>query len=358
VLGTRPEAIKLAPVVHALRALSEIEPRIVATAQHRELMDDALAAFDLKPDVDLDLMRPGSTLPELTARLLTALDGALAAERPDMVLVQGDTSTVFVGALAAFYRQIPVGHVEAGLRSGEPYDPFPEEANRRLAGVLASLHFAPTARARDALLREGVAPERVHVTGNTAIDALRQTVARLGPTPARSGRRILATLHRRENWGARMENACLAMRDVLDARPDVELDLPMHGNPTVQATVRGVLGQHPRARLTGAADYRTLVQLMRGADLIMTDSGGIQEEAPSLGVPVLVLRETTERPEAVEAGCTRLVGTDQARVASEALRLLDDPGARAAMARVANPFGDGYAAERVARAVKEFLTRS
>jgi UDP-N-acetylglucosamine 2-epimerase (non-hydrolysing) len=301
-------------------------------------------------------MRPGAGLGELTARLVGALDETLAAERPDFVLVQGDTTTAFVGGLAAFYRQIPVGHVEAGLRSGDRYDPFPEEINRRLAGVVATLHFAPTERARANLRQEGVPDEAIHLTGNTAIDALRYTLARLPNGPPRSDRRlILMTLHRRENWGARMRSACEGVLDVLAERADVELVLPMHRNPIVRETIQSVLGGQARVDLTEPLDYPGLVDLQRRAALVMTDSGGIQEEAPSLGKPILVLRETTERPEGVEAGCARLIGTDRIRVRAEALRLLDDPSAYAAMARVANPYGDGRAAERIVAAVRGHL---
>jgi UDP-N-acetylglucosamine 2-epimerase (non-hydrolysing) len=356
VFGTRPEAIKMAPVVHALRGQADLETRVIATAQHREMLDQVMAAFAIRPDRDLDLMRPGAGLAELTARLVGALDEALADERPDCVLVQGDTTTVFAAGLGAFYRQIPVGHVEAGLRSGDRYDPFPEEVNRRLAGVLATLHFAPTERARANLRREGVAEEAIFLTGNTAIDALRYTLAQLPPQPPEPGRRtILMTLHRRENWGARMRSVCEGVRDVLRERPDVDLVLPMHRNPVVRETIQDVLGDQPRVELTEPVEYPRLVDLQRRAFLVMTDSGGIQEEAPSLGKPILVLRETTERPEGVEAGCARLVGTERARVRAEALRLLDDPAAYRAMAQVANPYGDGRAAERIVAAVRVHL---
>jgi UDP-N-acetylglucosamine 2-epimerase (non-hydrolysing) len=346
----------MAPIVHELRRQPDLEARVIVTAQHREMLDQVLAAFEVRPDRDLDLMRAGAGLAELTARLVGALDEALAAERPDFVLVQGDTTTAFVGGLAAFYRQIPVGHVEAGLRSGDLYDPFPEEANRRLAGVVSTLHFAPTERARANLRREGVPADAIRLTGNTAIDALRYTLARLPPAPAASSRRlILMTLHRRENWGARLRSACEAVGDVLLERGDVEVVLPMHRNPIVRDAIREVLGGRERVELTEPLDYPGLVDLQRRAYMVMTDSGGIQEEAPSLGKPILVLRQTTERPEGVEAGCARLIGTDRARVRAEALRLLDDPAAYAAMARVANPYGDGRAAERIVAAVRARL---
>jgi UDP-N-acetylglucosamine 2-epimerase (non-hydrolysing) len=356
VVGTRPEAIKLAPVVQALRRQDDLETRLVATAQHREMLDQALAVFGLAPDVDLDLMRPGQGLAELTARLLTGLAETFAAERPDLVLVQGDTTTVLTAAMAAFYERIPVGHVEAGLRSGDRYDPFPEEANRRLAGVLASLHFAPTERARRHLLAEGVPAERVVLTGNTVIDALQHVVGRLPPLPPPDGRRLLLlTAHRRENWGEPIRRVCRAVRDVLDARPDVALVFPVHRNPVVRDVVWAELGGHPRIELREPADYAAMVDLERRCYLALTDSGGLQEELPSLGKPVLVLRETTERPEAVEAGCARLIGTAREAVAAHLLELLDDRRAYAAMAQVANPFGDGRASERIVAAIRDFL---
>jgi UDP-N-acetylglucosamine 2-epimerase (non-hydrolysing) len=356
VVGTRPEAIKLAPVVHALRRQPGLETRLIATAQHREMLDQALAVFGLAPDVDLDLLRPGQGLAELTGRLLTALAETFATERPDLVLVQGDTSTAFTAALAAFYQRVPVGHVEAGLRSGDLSDPFPEEANRRLAGVLARLHFAPTERARRHLLASGVPSAWVFLTGNTVIDALQNVAGRLGPPPPQDGRRmLLLTCHRRENWGEPIRRICRAVREVLEARPDVAVVFPLHRNPVVRETARAELGGHPHVQLTEPADYPAMIDLQRRCYLALTDSGGLQEELPSFGKPVLVLRETTERPEAIEAGCARLVGTAREAVAASLLELLDDPAAYAAMARVANPFGDGHAAERITAAVSAFL---
>ncbi|HZQ98550.1 MAG TPA: UDP-N-acetylglucosamine 2-epimerase (non-hydrolyzing) [Chloroflexota bacterium] len=356
VFGTRPEAVKLAPVVAELRRHPDLRVRVVATAQHREMLDQALAVFGVAPDVDLDLMRPGQTLPDLTARLVTALANTFEAERPDAVLVQGDTTTAFAGALAAFYAHVPVGHVEAGLRSGVPDDPFPEEANRRLVGVLADLHFAPTPRAANNLRREGVPEARILVTGNTVIDALLGVLRALPSAPAPNGRRrLLMTMHRRENWGGPIREVCVAVREVLEARPDVELLFPVHRNPLVREEVGGVLAGHPRVELAEPLDYGELVRAMRDCTLVLTDSGGIQEEAPTLGKPVLVLRRTTERPEAVEAGCARLVGTERAAVRGELMRLLDEPAAYAAMAHVANPFGDGRASERVALALRQRL---
>jgi UDP-N-acetylglucosamine 2-epimerase (non-hydrolysing) len=356
VVGTRPEAIKLAPVVHALRREPGLETRLVATAQHREMLDQALADFDLRPDVDLDVMRAGQGLAELTARLLTALAETFAVERPDLVLVQGDTSTVLTAALAAFYAGVPVGHVEAGLRSGDLGDPFPEEANRRLAGVLATLHFAPTERARRHLLESGVPADRIVLTGNTVIDALRHVAARLPPAPPSDGRRmVLLTAHRRENWGEPIRRVCRAVRDVLEARPDVGVVFPVHRNPIVREVVWAELGGHPRVELREPVDYRAMVDLERRCYLALTDSGGLQEELPSFGKPVLVLRQKTERPEAIEAGCARLIGTGREAVEASLLELLDDPGAYAAMARVVNPFGDGQASERIAASVRAFL---
>jgi UDP-N-acetylglucosamine 2-epimerase (non-hydrolysing) len=341
----------MAPVIQALGARPGLLVRVVATGQHRGMLDQALGAFGIAPDVDLALMRPGQGLPELTARLITGLGEAFEAEKPDMVLVQGDTTSVMAGALAAFYRRTPFGHVEAGLRSGVPDDPFPEEANRRIAGVLADLHFAPTARAAANLRAENVPAERIHLTGNTVVDALRWMVARMPPAPSDGRQRLLVTMHRRENWGGRIRGVCQALRSVLDDRPDVELTLPMHGNPAVREEVEAALGGHPRARLLEPLPYPELVDALRRATVVLTDSGGIQEEAPTFGVPTLVLRATTERPEAVEAGCARLIGTDPDRVRAETLRLLDDPAAHAAMASAANPFGDGRAAERIVDAV-------
>lgn len=332
---------------------------MIVTAQHREMRDQTMAVFGLTPDVDLDLMRPGQSLAEMTARILAALTDTFARERPDVVLVQGDTTTVFVGALAAFYARIPVGHVEAGLRSGDLYDPFPEEANRKLTTALASLHFAPTERARRNLLASGVLEERILVTGNTVIDALHYVAARLPPLEQGDGRRtILMTAHRRENWGEPIRRVAAAVREVLDARQDVNVVFPMHRNPVVRELVEAELGGHSRAELREPADYQAMVDLERRYYLALTDSGGLQEELPTLGKPVLVLRETTERPEAVEAGCARLIGTSKEAVTANVLELLDDPAAYARMARVADPFGDGKASERIVAAVSAFLGRA
>ncbi|MGH7787204.1 MAG: non-hydrolyzing UDP-N-acetylglucosamine 2-epimerase, partial [Candidatus Binatia bacterium] len=318
VLGTRPEAVKLAPVIGALAASATLTPRVCATGQHREVLDQTLAAFDIRPDCDLAVMTPAQDLFDLTARILLGLRPLLDAERPAAVLVQGDTTTALAAALAAYYRRIPVGHVEAGLRTGRPYEPYPEEMNRVLTSRLAAWHFAPTAAAAENLRREGVAAASIVVTGNPIVDALRSVVARLDRAPIApalpaerlAGRRlVLATTHRRESFGAPLREICLALRDIADRHDDVLVAIPVHLNPAVQAPVRELLGDHPRIVLTPPLDYLPFVDLMRRAHLILTDSGGLQEEAPSLGVPVLVLRDATERPEVIAAGAARLVGT-------------------------------------------------
>lgn len=357
VFGTRPEAIKLAPVVRALQDRPRFfRPLMVVTAQHREMLDQVLSLFALAPHYDLNIMVERQTLAEITLRSLTGLDGILAKERPDLVLVQGDTTTAFVSGLAAFYRRIPVGHVEAGLRTRRKYEPFPEEINRRLLGVLADLHFAPTARARENLLAESVPPEAIYVTGNTAVDALQMVVRadHCFADPAleeavREGRRILlATAHRRENWGRPLESICLALRDLVRLYPDVTLVFPVHRNPAVRETVERFLSGEERVVLTEPLDYREMANLLSRSYLILTDSGGLQEEAPSFGRPVLVLREVTERPEGVACGVLKLVGTSRERIVSEARTLLEDRRAYLRMARSVNPYGDGRAAERIA----------
>ncbi|GAB3734927.1 UDP-N-acetylglucosamine 2-epimerase (non-hydrolyzing) [Luteimonas pelagia] len=363
VFGTRPEAIKMAPVVAALRARGDIETLVAVTAQHRQMLDQVLSLFGIEPDDDLDLMQPGQALPDLFGRLLSGMSHVLQARRPDLVLVHGDTSTTLATALAAFYARIPVGHVEAGLRTGNMAAPWPEEANRRLTAPIADIHFAPTPRARDNLLREGFAESGIHVTGNTVIDALLDVVARIEADPAlrstlasrfpfldASRRLVLVTGHRRENFGGGFEQICGALADIA-SRPDTQVVYPVHLNPNVQEPVNRVLGGLENVHLIPPQDYLPFVYLMSRSDLIVTDSGGIQEEAPSLGKPVLVMRETTERPEAVEAGTVRLVGTDRASILREASRLLDDAGAYAAMAHAHNPYGDGEAATRIARII-------
>lgn len=370
VFGTRPEAIKMAPVVAALKATPGLETLVTVTAQHRQMLDQVLDLFGIVPDVDLDLMTPGQQLPGLFAAILQGMSEVFARQRPDLVLVHGDTSTTLAAALAAFYARVPVGHVEAGLRTGNLAAPWPEEANRRLTAPLASLHFSPTQAAADNLLREGIDPAHVHVTGNTVVDALVAVAERIASDPALAdalasrfdfldpGRRlVLVTGHRRENFGAGFEQICLALRD-LAGRGDVQIVYPVHLNPNVQDPVQRLLSGVPGVRLIEPLDYLPFVYLMTRAHLILTDSGGIQEEAPSLGKPVLVLRQTTERPEAVEAGTVRLVGTDRATIVTEASRLLDDPAAHAAMAMAHNPYGDGHAAARIASLVRDALLRT
>ncbi len=366
VFGTRPEAIKMAPVVAALKATPGLAVEVVVTAQHRQMLDQVLALFALVPDEDLDLMAPGQALPDLFGRILAGMHGVLARRRPDLVLVHGDTSTTLATALAAYYARIPVGHVEAGLRTGDLYAPWPEEANRRLVAPLACLHFAPTETSRANLAAEGI-HAGVHVTGNTVIDALLDVIRRLDADPALAARLdaalpaldpakrlVLVTGHRRENFGDGFERICLALR-ALAARGDVEVVYPVHLNPQVQAPVRRVLGDAPGVHLVEPLDYLPFVRLMARAHLILTDSGGIQEEAPSLGKAVLVMRETTERPEAVAAGTVRLVGACAERIQAEASRLLDDDAAYRAMTRAHNPYGDGRAATRIAALVAAHL---
>lgn len=352
VFGTRPEAVKLAPLLQELAQRDSVRLRVCVTGQHREMLDQVLAIFAIRPDDDLALMTPGQTLPDLTARVLTGVAAILERDRPDAVLVQGDTTTALAAALAAFYARLPVGHVEAGLRTGDLALPFPEELNRRVVALLARWHFAPTPRAAAALRREGVREEAIHVTGNTEIDALlatlRATAPPTWPFPSAGRRLVLVTAHRRENFGAPLAAVFGALRELADRNPGIEIAYPMHLNPNVQGPARCILGDHRRIHLLPPQPYAAFVHLMQRAALIITDSGGIQENAPTLGKPTLVLRTKTERPEALEAGTARLVGTDAARILAEAERLLRDPAAYAAMARVANPFGDGMAARRIA----------
>jgi UDP-N-acetylglucosamine 2-epimerase (non-hydrolysing) len=359
VFGTRPEAIKMAPVVQALTSSPAIETRVCVTAQHRQMLDQVLDLFGIVPEHDLDLMAPGQDLTDITTRVLTGLRDVLAESRPDLVLVHGDTTTTLATTLAAYYQRIPVGHVEAGLRTGNPYSPWPEEINRKVTGAVATHHFAPTVRARENLLVEHVDPDHIVVTGNTVIDALLDVVQRvrgdegLGEAMRQRfpfldpGRRlILVTGHRRESFGGGFERICTALARLAD-REDVQVVYPVHLNPNVKEPVERILGSHPNVELIAPQDYLPFVYLMDRASLIVTDSGGIQEEAPSLGKPVLVMRDTTERPEAVEAGTVELVGTDADRIVGRATRLLDDQEAYAAMARAHNPYGDGRAAERI-----------
>lgn len=360
VMGTRPEAIKMAPVILALKQEPWANVRILATAQHRHLLDQVLEFFEIVPDLDLDIMRPNQALTTLTARLLLDMDDVLVAEKPDVVLVQGDTTTVMSVALSCFYHHIPIGHVEAGLRTGDLRNPFPEEANRVIAGRLARWHFAPTAMARDNLLREGVDPASIVVSGNTVIDALLMTAARdvpmdLGLDPAR--RMVLVTSHRRENFGEPFRAICRALHTLASRNPDVQFLYPVHPNPNVRDLAHQMLGKLPNFILTEPLDYLPFVAAMRAAHLILTDSGGVQEEAPALGKPVLVLRDETERPEAVAEGVVKLVGPHEQRIVDEAQRLLDDPQAWQAMARGISPYGDGHAAQRIAETLRKHFER-
>lgn len=358
VVGTRPEGIKMAPVVHALARASWAEVRVLTTAQHRHLLDDVLDTFGVSPDLDLDLMQADQSLAGLTARLATRFDEVLVAEAPDMVLAQGDTTTVMMAALCSFYRGIPFGHVEAGLRTHDRRFPFPEEMNRVFAGYLSDLHFAPTESAKRNLLDEGIPEASVHVTGNTVIDALFYQVAR---TPAASigadqpGRTILVTAHRRENFGEPLVAICGAILDLVAKFPDIRVVFPVHPNPNVRRIVDGTLKDHPRIGLCEPLRYEEFVAAMQRAYLILTDSGGVQEEAPALGKPVLVLRRETERPEAVEAGVVKLLGTDRDLIVDEASRLLSDPAAYRSMAKGVSPYGDGHAAERIVELVRRYL---
>ena len=354
VLGTRPEAIKMAPVIREARDRG-LKTIVCVTAQHREMLDQVLDLFGIQPEIDLDLMEPDQTLASLTARALLALDEVLDEVAPDWVLVQGDTTTAMVAALAAFYRQVPVGHVEAGLRTGDLNRPFPEELNRRLADAVSGRHFLPTEQARENLAAEGFAPETMAVTGNTVVDALqwvRQQPAAatddLGlPDVTASDRIVLVTAHRRESFGAGMESIARALVRIVDQNPDVRMIYPLHRNPNVRQVMEEALGAVPRIHLLPPLDYLPFVQLMARATLILSDSGGVQEEAPSLGVPALVLRETTERPEAVAAGAVRLVGLDTERIVREANILLQDAAAHEKMAVAVNPYGDGQASTRI-----------
>ena len=360
IFGTRPEAIKMAPVVLELQKHPEqIQSLVAVTAQHREMLDQVLHLFRINPDYDLDIMSPSQTLFDITSRALNGLNEVLAEARPDLVLVHGDTTTTFVGALAAFYHQIPVGHVEAGLRTGNKYSPYPEEMNRKLAGALTDLHFAPTSTARQNLLRENVDSESVFVTGNTVIDALLATVKPdfrfadelLASLDFAARRVILVTTHRRENLGEPMRHVYHALKRIVEEFPDVEVIFPVHRNPKVREVVAAVLGHLERVHLTDPLDYEPFVNLMARSTLILTDSGGIQEEAPSLGKPVLVLRDTTERPEAIAAGTVRLIGTTEETVYQETQILLSDPVRYRAMSEAVNPYGDGRASQRIVQTI-------
>ena len=367
VLGTRPEAVKLAPVIKALQSHSEIESSICITAQHREMLDQVLQVFDIHPDFDLNLMRPDQTLAELTATLFTHLDPILVEKKPDWVFVQGDTTTVMAAAVNAFYRQIKVGHVEAGLRTFDKWQPFPEEINRRIAGTVADLHFAPTTLNKANLIKEGVPEEKIIITGNPVIDAVRWISAQPVPEEittllrgldvgsGKSNRLVLITAHRRENFGHPLEQICTAINHLADEYGGkVRFVYPVHLNPNVQQPVYRMLRQNSNITLLPPLDYLPLVHLMRNSTLVLTDSGGIQEEAPGFGIPTLVLRDVTERPEGVDAGVLQLVGTDTERIIKTVHSLLDDPEAYQKMAIAVNPFGDGHAADRIIQALIDY----
>ena len=359
IFGTRPEAIKMAPVVRELmRHADEIETRTLVTAQHREMLDQVLHLFRIVPDYDLNIMAAGQTLFDITSRAMLGINEVFQKERPDLVLVHGDTTTTFAGALAAYYHQIPVGHVEAGLRTHDIYSPFPEEMNRRLTGGIATLHFAPTPTAHANLLAEGIPEGHIFVTGNTVIDALHHTVrpdyvlpAELGGVDFDNHRVLLVTTHRRENLGEPMRHVYRAIRDIIEQLDDVEVIFPVHRNPKVREIVREELGGLAHVHLIDPLDYEPFANLMARVDIVLTDSGGIQEEAPSLGKPVLVLRDTTERPEAVTAGTVLLIGTDEQRVYEETMRLLTETTAYTHMAEAVNPYGDGAASRRIIEAI-------
>ena len=366
VFGTRPEAVKMAPVIHELAQTPNIESRVCVTAQHRQMLDQVLNLFDIKPEYDLDLMREDQSLAELSAAIFTHLDPILSDFKPDWVLVQGDTTTVAITALLAYYRRIRVGHVEAGLRTHDKWQPFPEEVNRRVAGVVADLHFAPTEWANQNLLQEGISEKAIAVTGNPVIDALQfvakqpdpeeivQLLGKLKIGNQESGKRlILVTAHRRENFGKPLEDVCNALKE-LAMHSDVEIIYAVHLNPNVWGPVHRILNDVNHITLLPPLDYLPLVSLMKHSTLILTDSGGIQEEAPAFGIPVLVLREVTERPEGIEAGNLKLVGTDARQIVNEANRLLENESAYRAMAKAANPFGDGHAAQNIVRALLNY----
>ncbi len=361
IFGTRPEAIKMAPVVLELQKFpAQIETIVTVTAQHREMLDQVLNLFEIKPQFDLNIMSAGQTLFDITSRALLGLNEILAQVKPNLVLVHGDTTTTFAGALAAYYHQITVGHVEAGLRTKNKYSPFPEEMNRKLTGALTDLHFAPTATAKNNLLAEGVDAEKIFVTGNTVIDALYKIVDKnykfsgeLEKINSTNKKIILVTTHRRENLGEPMRQVYTALKKIVEEFPDVEIIFPVHKNPKVREVVNSVLGNLAQVSLIEPLDYQPFANLMNRATLILTDSGGIQEEAPSLGKPVLVLRDTTERPEAVDAGTVKLIGTEMEKVYGAAKLLLTDAAEYKKMATAQNPYGDGAAAKRIVKAVLE-----
>lgn len=356
VFGTRPEAIKLAPAVRCLKDDPRFDAKVAVTAQHRAMLDQVLEAFALRPDHDLNVMQPGQTLAQSASRILAALEPVLDAEKPDCVIVQGDTTTTFCGALAAFYQAIPVAHVEAGLRTGDLRQPFPEEMNRVVTTRLAALHFAATEGAAANLKREGVDPKTIFVTGNTGIDAVLAVRATLPPTESSAKKMILVTAHRRESFGEGFVNICRALKR-LAARGDVEIVYPVHPNPNVRRVVNEYLRGVPNITLIEPQEYVAFVALMNRAHILLTDSGGVQEEGPSLGKPVLVMREKTERPEAVAAGTARLLGTDEEKIVAETSLLLDDPEEYARRARIHNPYGDGHASARIRDALIGYFSK-
>lgn len=370
-MGTRPEAIKMAPVIKALEAAKDLRPIVISTGQHREMLDQVVDIFDLKVDHDLEVMQPNQTLASLTSRLMERTDALLEKIQPDFALVQGDTTTVMIASLACFYRHIPVGHVEAGLRTDNIYSPFPEEVNRRLASPMMALHFAPTEISEGNLLRENVAAEKIHITGNTVVDALFMEVDRQKnsavaekintsllehlPGDWKEVPYVLVTGHRRENFGGGFEQICAALTQLAKRYPDHRFIYPVHLNPNVQGPVYSLLKEHKNIFLIPPQDYSAFIALMKNSRLILTDSGGVQEEAPSLGKPVLVMRDTTERPEGLDAGTVKLVGAETGNIVSHVITLLDDEAAYLAMAQANNPYGDGHAAERIAEIVGNYF---
>jgi len=370
IFGTRPEAIKMAPVVQAISSDEFFDCKVCITAQHREMLDQVLNIFQIKADYDLNIMKPGQSLSDITTRILTGIETVLDECKPDIILVHGDTSTTAAASLAAFYKQIPVGHVEAGLRSGDIYSPWPEEANRKITSVITALHFAPTEGARNNLLKENVNPELIKITGNTVVDAMLQVLDRIDkntdlkkklssqlPSLDPSKRMILITAHRRENFGQGFENICMSIAELVDKHDDIVIIYPVHMNPNVREPVNRILGGKDRVYLIEPLDYLPFVYLMQQSYLILTDSGGIQEEAPSIGKPVLVMRDTTERPEAVDAGTVKLVGTSPDLIVSSVSELLDSADSYNKMSRAHNPYGDGTASQSIADTLKAFKLR-
>ncbi len=363
VIGTRPEAIKMAPVIHSLKKHPDLfEIVVISTSQHRQMLDQVFTLFEIVPDVDLSVMRPNQNLTDLTTLVLKAMSQTIDDVKPDLLLVQGDTTTVVAASLASFYKKIPVGHVEAGLRSHDKYSPFPEEINRQLASVLADIHFAPTALAKTKLLNEGIAEKKIVVTGNTVVDALTIQLEKpyqfdntpLENIPFDDHRILFVTSHRRESWGTDLENTCAALKALVEAFPDLLIVYPVHMNPNVREPVMRLLGQVERVYLTDPIDYLTCINLMKRSYIILTDSGGIQEEAPAFKIPVLVLRELTERPEAFQAGMAKIVGTDRDKIFQEASLLLNDLSAYQSMTHGNNPYGDGHAADRIVKAISRW----